>query len=231
MKTSLLTSIFVLLFGLTYAQNAEQRISGRVLSEDGKPVQAANVALLKDAADTLQTIVSLTTTDAEGHFVIENPGELRPLRISCVGYTTKTLLVAAGDLGDIVLPLETQQVDEVTVTALGKRYRPDGITYYPTTQRIEASENGMALLSAMDPPRVNIDPLNYAISALGGGEVVLLINNRPVSTGEVQGMPPQYIKRIEYYDQPTPRFPQATIVINVVVERPHQGGSVTVRRN
>lgn len=228
MKTSLLTSIFVLLFGLTYAQNNQQRISGRVLSEDGKPVQAANVALLKDAADTLQTIVSLTTTDSDGRFAIDNPGELRPLRISCVGYATKTLLVAAGDLGDIVLPLETQQVDEVTVTALGKRYRPDGITYYPTTQRIEASENGMALLSAMNPPRVNIDPLNYAISALGGGEVVLLINNRPVSTGEVQGTPPQYIKRIEYYDQPTPRFPQATIVINVVVERPHQGGSVTV---
>ena len=129
MKTSLLTSIFVLLFGLTYAQNNQQRISGRVLSEDGKPVQAANVALLKDAADTLQTIVSLTTTDSDGRFAIDNPGELRPLRISCVGYATKTLLVAAGDLGDIVLPLETQQVDEVTVTALGKRYRPDGITY------------------------------------------------------------------------------------------------------
>jgi len=201
-------------------------ITGQVVSEDGNAIRNVNVSILKDNVDS--AIVALTTTDTLGRFSLKCNGGLKYLRFSCLGYLSKYMLVDTGDIGSVVLVETSLDIEGVVVKGRSKTYRPDGITYLPTDRRVSNSVNGMDLLSSMKPPRIYVDPVSYNISVRGGGDVVLLINDRPATSGEIQSIDPELIRRIDYYDKPTPRFPLASIVINLTVDLPARGGAVNV---
>ena len=217
-------TVFFLMLLLLHASG--QQISGRVVGEIGTPIARVNVALWKSITDS--TIISLSITDSLGCFVIETDEILRPLRFSCIGYEPKTILTDGGKLDDILLVESSNSIDEVVVKGRSKIFRPDGITYIPTVRRAANSVNGMALLSSLKPPRIIVDPLSYDVSVRGGGEVVLLINDKPSTSGEVQAIDPELIRKVDYYDKPTPRFPLASVVINLTVDFPAQGGTGSI---
>ena len=227
MKVNKLLFIILLTLSVEFLQAQEKTcITGKVINSDGVAIRNVNVVLFNSSTDT--NIVALAATSPDGIFTIDNAkNELRPLRLSCIGFSTKLMLADSGNVGDIVLLPESVDIEGVMVVGSSKTFRPDGITYVPTVDKLKNSLNGMALLSAMQPPRVYVDPISFEVSVLGGGNVVLLINDRPVTSGELQGIKPEHIKRVEYYDRPSERFPQASVVINFTVVTPESGGAIS----
>jgi TonB-linked SusC/RagA family outer membrane protein len=77
---------------------------------DGTPLIGATV---------MQTGTSNgTVTNVDGRFSLSNVSLGDSLTVSYVGYQTKTVVVNSGTM-DVALPLSTQSIDEVVVTALG----------------------------------------------------------------------------------------------------------------
>lgn len=225
MKKIIFFSVAFALFYYTSFAQQKPTLYGKIYNEDEKPISAVHVTLLRSNVDS--TVVAFTTTDDKGNFKIANTGGIRPIKFTCLGYAPKILLADSGDLGIIFISPESFDIEEVTVKQKRKTYRPDGITYIPSASNIDNSVNGMDLLAGLRPPRVRIDPVSYNITALGGGEVVLLINNRPASISELRGLNPDLIRRIDYYDKPTTRFPEASVVIDITVSHPLRGGSIS----
>ena len=219
--------IFFFLAACCLTAVAQQPLSiyGTVINENDAPLPAVHVSLLRSSTDS--NVVAITTTDSDGKFKINNQDGLRPIKFTCLGYAQKTLLADSGNIGTIILTPEAIAIDEITISRQSKTYRPDGITYIPTGKQVDRAVNGMDLLSNLRPPRVRIDPLSYTISAMGGGQVMVLINDRPANTNELRGINPDLIRRVDYYDKPTSRFPEAAIVINITVARPPRGGSLS----
>lgn len=225
MKHLFRNSIFLLLLPFLAHSQQTSTVNGRVFTESGAALPNVHVALFRSSTDS--TIIAIAATDTAGAFRVKHQGGLRPLRFTCLGYAPKLMLADSGDVGTIVLVEESLTIDEVVVQGRRKIYRPDGITYIPSDRQVANSVNGMALISALKPPRMYIDPMSYNASVKGGGDVVLLINDRPATSGEVQSIDPELIKRIDYNDRPSARFPMAAVVINLTVDMPAQGGSTS----
>lgn len=156
---SLLT--FISCCCIAFAQQTST-LSGKIYNQNDEPISAAHVYLLNSATDS--TVINITTTDSEGYFKLENSNGIRPIKISCIGYTTKIMLADSGDIGTITLSTQQVDIEEITVSRQLKRYRPDGITYIPSDREVNRSINGMDLLSNLHAPRVRIDPMSYNIS-------------------------------------------------------------------
>lgn len=225
MKFFLSAICLVFLCVLTKAQDQLQ-ISGYVVDGNGQPLSQVHITLHESTQDS--TIVAMAATDSTGHFVLRSQGELRPLRFSCVGYAPKLILANGGNLETVVMVEASSELGEVVVEGKSKIFRPDGITFIPSARKAANAVNGMALLGSLKAPRVYVDPLSYDVSVRGGGEVVLLVNDRPATSGEIQAIDPELIRRVDYYDKPTPRFPLASVVMNLTVDLPAKGGSASV---
>ena len=88
------------------------KVSGRVVDENGNPIPGATIMIV----GTSQGVAS----DVEGHYVIAaNPDDI--LRVSFVGYETKTVEIKGKDRLNIRLNPTEKSLDEVTVVAFGSQ--------------------------------------------------------------------------------------------------------------
>ena len=62
-------------------------IKGKITDKKGEPVQGASVSVI----DADNRIISGTTTDIEGNFVLKNVNTKNKLSISNIGYKTITV--------------------------------------------------------------------------------------------------------------------------------------------
>jgi TonB-linked SusC/RagA family outer membrane protein len=85
-------------------------VSGKVLTEQGVPVQGATVMIKGGNRGT--------TTDKDGKFSLQDVDEKAVLVISSVGYLTKEINVKS-DLGAIALEISNAKLDEVLVIGYG----------------------------------------------------------------------------------------------------------------
>lgn len=128
-----LTCILLFLFvgiSMVIAQNT--RVSGTVTSaDDGLPVIGASVVV---KGTTLGTV-----TDMDGKFSIEVPSSSKLLKISYVGM--KSQEVAAKTGLKVVLDSDSENLDEVVVTAMGIKRSEKAIGYSATSVGGETISN------------------------------------------------------------------------------------------
>lgn len=101
---NLITSIFLLSSTLFFAQS--QEISGTILSENGSPLEFANIHIKG-------TKIS-TTSDASGKFTIKSSTNTPILIVSLFGYQTKEIVVK-DNIVEIQLNFESNSLDEIVV--------------------------------------------------------------------------------------------------------------------
>ncbi len=89
-----------------------KKVTGTVVDDAGIPVIGANVI----QKGTTNGVI----TDLDGNFSLEVPNGA-VIEISYIGYTTQEI-TASGQTGlQVKLTEDTQKIDEVVVTALGKK--------------------------------------------------------------------------------------------------------------
>src|SRR5690606_21859766 len=114
----------ILLIGSAYAQ--DRRISGRVTAEiDGEPLIGVSVV-----ATGTPTGVA---TDESGNYSIVVPQGSASLTFSMIGYITQTVNIGSSNNINVALNLNTSELSEVIVTALGIERNKKELGYAATT--------------------------------------------------------------------------------------------------
>ncbi|SDL61585.1 SusC/RagA family TonB-linked outer membrane protein [Kriegella aquimaris] len=109
MKKTLLTLVLILFIGtLTHAQKI---FSGKVLDENNTPLPGASVVIKGSSTGV--------AANFDGNFTIEISNNDEVLQVSYIGYVSREINIAGKSSATIVLQPDSQQLEEVVVTALG----------------------------------------------------------------------------------------------------------------
>lgn len=196
MKTSLILLILLLVGGFAGAAYA-QNLSGKITDAQGCPLEFANIVLLhaKDSG-----FVEGTVSDRDGSFVFLVKDSLDYLlRISTIGYTTRTLPCRSGKLGSIALQEEAVGLAGIVIKgnrSFMKQEQDKLVFQVNRMKKIEGLKGTDVLKYA---PRVMVSP-NGAIS-VGNKSAAVFVNDRQLSDEEagayLQNLDAKEIERIE----------------------------------
>jgi len=158
MKRTLL--IIALSFLVWYASSAQTTVTGKVLDENQVPLPSATV-VVKGSSNGV-------ATDFDGNFVIELSSGETMLVVSYIGYVTKEVDVAGRSVITVTLEPDSEQLDEVVVTALGIEREKKSLGY--ASQELDNEE----VVQAREPNLLN---------SLSGKVAGLQITNSPSGLG------------------------------------------------
>lgn len=202
---------------------------GRAIGSDGEPVAGATVMLL---ATKDSTVVTYGVADAEGHFSIPCDRSGVIAKLSSMGYHTVYNRCYDFNIGELIMPVKTTTLQQVSVTAQTASAYTDKTVYIPSSRQKNASQNAIDLLQQMAIPQIRINPTDESVSDNFGGSVAIFINYMEASPEEMSGMRTRDVKSVEYLEFPTdPRFHGQKKVINFIVQEYAYGGYTKLTAN
>ena len=194
---------------------------GRVVDETGLPAPFANIILL-NASDS--TFIAGTTTDDNGYFLLTGNAMKPLIKITYLGYKTRLLDAADGDLGTIALEPEATMLGEVIV----KAQRP---AFKLTTEGLK-TEVENTLLSKVGTAKAVLENLpgvqrkKDGIEVFGKGTPLIYINGRKLQNQtELDQISSEDIQSVELITNPGAKY-DATVesVILIKTRRPQGEG-------
>jgi len=224
--------IKTILFGLfcvSLSLQAQTILTGKLIdAHSQEQLPFANVVLLQ-AADS--TFIKGVISDVNGSFEMELPQTGKySLRISYLGYESKTIDVRQNDMGIIELTPNAQLLDKVEVTATSKIFKMENGGIATNIQNSRLKDLGTAVDVLGQLPFVIRDNENFIV--FGKGAPLIYINNRLIrDASELQEINSADLKKVTVITNPGSEY-DATVqsVIKIETLRP-QGeglsGSVT----
>lgn len=165
----------------TNVQNAQQAspCTGIVKDATGEPIIGASV-LVKGTTNG-------TITDIDGNFALSNVKNGDVLVISYIGYKPQEITWGGTPLNNIVLSDDTQNLEEVVVTALGMKRSTKALGYAMTEMKAEdLNANVLNPVSALQGKVAGVD-ISGADGGLFGSSKILIrgastlnANNQPI---------------------------------------------------
>ena len=190
--------------------------TGRAVGSDGEPVAAATVMLI---APNDSTMITYGMADSEGYFAV--PCDHRDViaRLSCVGYATVCRRCTAPGPGDVIMPVSSTMLQQVSVSA--------------SMPFVKVKGTGLAIDIANSPlgdlPTVpdilsqlpSVKSTGSGFSVVGRGDAVIFIGNRKViDMSELYRLRPSEIKSVEIIRNPGAEFDaEATAVIRIYLKK------------
>jgi TonB-linked SusC/RagA family outer membrane protein len=112
MKKRLLNLFMFLLLSISQLVAQDRNITGTVTAEeDGLPLPGVSVRIKGQQIGT--------QTGADGKFSISAPSNSTALEFTYIGYATKEVALGSGNVYNVALAVDSKQLSEVVVTALG----------------------------------------------------------------------------------------------------------------
>ena len=196
-------------------QKASNKMTGRILDTQHRPVDFANVALL-NLSDS--TFITGGITNENGLFVIPCEAKKAIVKVSCVGYNTYYNVYGTGEIGAITLNEATMNLQNVVV----KGHR-----------KYISRENGKLTLNVQNSNLQNIgkatDVIKYVPGMLytngkyevfGKGEPVIYIDGRKVANAsELSLISSSNVKSVQLITNPGAEYDADTrsvIAINTI---------------
>ncbi|WP_149273451.1 SusC/RagA family TonB-linked outer membrane protein [Pareuzebyella sediminis] len=158
MKRTLLLMVFALLASIV--ATSQTTFTGSVFDENNVPLPGASVVIKGSSTGV--------ATDFDGNFEIELPSESEILVVSYIGYITQEFNTSGQTSGIITLQPDSQQLDEVVVTALGIEREKKSLGY--ASQELDNEE----VVNAREPNLLN---------GISGKVAGLQITNSPSGLG------------------------------------------------
>ena len=108
-------------------QKEDAKVIGRVVDEQGQPIEFANISLHgaadPNSNDRKSTYINGGVSNENGDFVIPCKAQRITLKVSYIGYKTVTRYVSVGHIGTITLQPETYMVKGVEVKGEIPQYK------------------------------------------------------------------------------------------------------------
>ncbi|MEC3965291.1 SusC/RagA family TonB-linked outer membrane protein [Flagellimonas halotolerans] len=158
MKNSILT--FLIAFTVSIMGYSQVAFTGQVVDENNIPLPGASVVVKGKSIGA--------ATDFDGNFEIELPQGGETLVISYIGYIPKELVTVGKTSATVVLQPDSQQLDEVVVTALGIEREKKSLGY--ASQELDNDD----VVKAREPNLLN---------SMSGKVAGLQITNSPSGLG------------------------------------------------
>lgn len=189
---------------------------GRVKDDSGNPVGFANVTLqsLNDS-----TLIGGTVTDETGTFAIIGNGSPAFLRVSAMGFETKTIDNPESNLGDIILTPSSFMLGEVEVKGSRPvaKLKDDGVQVAIFGTYLANTGTALEVLGKMP----FVAKSGSEIEVLGKGTPLIYINGRQVrDMSELDQLASTQIKSVDVVTNPGARYAStvnAVIRITTVV--------------
>jgi len=216
------------------AQTPPSRIYGRVLDADGKNIEFATAALLKDSV-----LVKTTFTEKDGLFSFDKLGYGKYLiKVSVVGspiYQTDTLVLTANsaviNLADIKIKAGATNLKEVNVSGQ-KAFVERKIDRTVVNVDALISNAGITAMDVLSKsPGVNVDQ-NGVISLKGKSGVAIFIDDKPTYLSGadldnyLRSLPSSSLDQIELMTNPPAKYDAAGNggVINIKTKKTKTAG-------
>ena len=200
-------------------QKESTKVIGRVIDEQGKPVEFANISLLCDSVFTAGGV-----SNENGDFVIPCNAQRVTLKVTCIGFKTASQNVSVGEVGNITLQTETYTIGGVVVKGEIPQYKA---THGGMTVDIQHSilhDIGSAddLLSML--PMVQGRDGKFEV--LSKGEPEIYINNKKVRNAtELKQLKSTDIKSVDIITAPGAQYnAEVNAVIRIRTIKPQGDG-------
>ena len=192
-----LTSVLLFLAlsaGVVSAQTS--KVTGKVVGEDGEPVIGASIIVKGTTVGTV--------TDFDGNFTLDVPSDGKQLVISYIGMKSKEVVVSPNV--NVTLMSDTQNLDEVVVTAMGISKEKKALGYAVQDVKSDELTQGAntSLSGALQGKVSGIDIASS--SGMPGASSKIMIRGARSFTGDnsplyvVDGMPISSAADMSTYD-------------------------------
>ncbi len=223
-------SFFLAFVACSLKGNNVQLITGSVIDDESNVLVNATIRCFVD--DT--TFVKGTTTNSKGDFKLEVPqtDKVQRLVLSYLGYKEQVVNIQPSEetpvrLGSIVMKKDVTQIHEVVVLGENQVRTEEKLMVYPTKEELRHAYDGYSALDALMVPELNVSIFDHSIKYMNQ-TVLLCINGREATQGEVRDLDAKYIKRVDLYPMGKPEFPQANTVIDFIMKVRDYAGTVGV---
>ena len=199
-----------------------QNISGKILDEKQEPIPYVSCVLM-NASDS--TFVAGAASNLEGVFNFNVPEASYIIQVSYIGYKTKEIACSSGDIGSIVLDVDTQILDEVVV----KGERPlvkmenNRLTYnIAGILETKIVSNAHELIKEL-PSVMSLD--GNSLSLVGSTSSTICINGKKSQldisqlTDYLKSLPADEVEKVEVLYNAPPQWHVKGAVINVVLKK------------
>jgi len=204
-----------------------QEIKGKLLDDEGQPLPYATLQLLKNDS----SIAKIETSKFDGTFRFQNlKAETYYLGISFVGYATINksidLSIVDGNLKTIVLKKQSQELDEVEITAERPmiEIEPDKTVFNVSKNLSTTGDNGIELLRKAPGLQIDNDD-NVIVEGKSGVNVYINGKQRYLQgqdlTNYLKSLRAEEIEKVEIITQPSSKYDAAgnAGILNIVLKR------------
>ena len=200
-------------------QKEDTKVIGRVVDEDGNPIEFANISLLHN-----EGFVNSGVSNENGDFVIPCKAQQLTLKVSYIGYKTVTRNISVGHIGTITLQPETYMVKGVEIKGEIPQYKSAQGGMTVDVQHSILHDVGTAddLLSMI--PMVQGKDGKFEV--LAKGEPEIYINNKKVrDPNELKQLKSVDIKSVDVITAPGARYnAEVNAVIRIKTLKPQGDG-------
>ena len=190
-------------------QKEDAKVIGRVVDEQGQPIEFANISLHgaadPNSNDRKSTYINGGVSNENGDFVIPCKAQRITLKVSYIGYKTVTRHVSVGHIGTITLQPETYMVKGVEVKGEIPQYKAaqGGLTVDVQHSILHDVGTADDLLSMIPM----IQGSNGKFEVLAKGEPEIYINNKKVrDPSELKLLKSVDIKSVDIITSPGARY-------------------------
>ena len=190
-------------------QKEDTKVIGRVVDENGHPIEFANISLHGAAdlnsSDRNSTFINGGVSNENGDFVIPCKARQMILKVSYIGYKTVTRNISVGHIGTITLQPETYMVRGVEVKGEIPQYKAaqGGLTVDVQHSILHDIGTADDLLSMMPM----IQGSNGKFEVLAKGEPEIYINNKKVrDPSELKQLKSADIKSVDVITSPGAQY-------------------------
>ncbi len=202
-------------------QKEDTKVIGRVIDENGMPIEFANISLLQ-AADS--AFVNGGVSNENGDFVIPCSLQRVVLKLTCIGYKTESRHVSVGEIGAIVLHPEAYMLGGVEVKGSVPQYKmtSGGMTIEVQNSILHDVGSADDLLSML--PLVQGRDGKFEV--LAKGEPEIYINNKKVrDASELKQLKSTDIKSVDIITAPGAKYnAEVDAVIRIKTLKPQGDG-------